>query len=176
MVVPIKAVEAGVDVPAVVEIKPGRETVRVVIRTTLLNTSEETLVLHSPSRDHEHFWHVFDEDGIEIDRERGGGKGGQKEADKPLKFRSLTLGPGQECHETRVIRIDTATLLAAPSRCLLRGEIWGQSAEAEFHTVVRPAKLKPAKKAAPKRAIKKKPAKKSAKKAPARKKVARKRK
>lgn len=154
---PIEAIEARIDAPDVVEIKPGQKTVRLVIRTTLLNTSDETFVLHSPSRDHEHFWHVFDEDGREIDRERGRGKGGEKPPDKPLKFRSLTLAPGQECHETRKVRIDAASLLEGPSRCLLRGEIWGQSAEAEFHTVVRPAKLTPAKK----RARKKRAAKKS---------------
>lgn len=163
MTLPVKAIMARVDVPTIVEIKPGQKTVRLVIRTTLHNTSGEPIVLHSPSRDHEHFWHVFDENGVEIDRERGTGKGGEKASDKPLKFRSLTLTPDHECHETRTIRIDASSLLAGSSRCLLRGEIWGQSAEAEFHTVVRPAKLTPAKKRAPKRsAPKKKPVKKKA--------------
>lgn len=159
MVVPIKAIEAHVDVPDVVEIKAGQESVRLVIRTTLRNNSDESIVLHSPSRDHEHFWHVFNDKGIEIDREQGAGKGAAETKDVPLKYRSITIAAGHEFHQTRTIRVDAKSLLAGSQRCLLRGENWGQSAEAEFHTVVRPAKLTPAK-GSPKRARKKKAAKK----------------
>lgn len=176
MVLPIDAIEAEVDAPGVVEIKPGQKQVRLTIRTTLRNNSDETLVLHAPSRDHEHFWHLFDDSSRELGRERGGGKGGQDPDPSSRKFRSLTLRPGGEEHATRNIRLDAKELLARPGRITLRAEIWGQSAETEFVTVVRPARLRPAKKkAAAKKAAKKKaPGKKATGKRAAKKKAGKK--
>lgn len=176
MVLPVAAIEASLDIPHLVEIKPGKTSVRIVYRATLRNTGEETRVLHAPTSDHTHFWHLFDDDLNELDRERGAGKGGEKETPNPRRFRSLTLGPGEEVHQTKTIRIDPETLLSGPNRWVLRVDLWGQSAEAEFHTVVRPARVTAAKK---RPAVKRKtePARKKttrAKKSPTRKRAAKK--
>ena len=154
MVLPLEAIEAIVDVPGVLEVKPGAKTVRLTYRVTLRNLGQRARVLHAPSAAHAHGWHLFDEQLREIARDAAAARAAGSEP-RARSFRGVTLGAGQELHETRTIAIDAAALAGASSRCLLRVHFWGQSAEAEFHTLFRPVKLVPARKKATKKTAQK---------------------
>lgn len=152
MVVPTRRIQAKVDVPQVVEVPAGAKTVEVAVRTELTNPGEVDVVLHAPNLDEEIFWQVLDERHREVLREKP-----QKEG-KKLKgveeFRGLTVAGGHSEHETETLVLD-AKKLKHEQTYVVRAEIWGQIAEAEFvaiHTApmvkLRPAAKAPAKKAA----------------------------
>lgn len=178
MVVPLKRIQAHVDVPSVVEIPAEAETVEVAVRTELRNDTEDDIVLHSPDPDSAIFWHVLNEKHREILRDVGSAKVPWDPPEGVVPIVSLTLAGGHAEHETETLIIETKKLRSGQTYTV-RAEVFGQIAEAEFVAVAQPkleklvpAKKPPAKKKAPtKKAAAKKPAAKkaSAKKAPAKK-------
>ena len=141
---------------------------RLTVRLTLANTSDQQIILHSAGRGTELFWHLLDETDHEVIRQDPA-----KAAATSRGYRSLTLAPGAEWHDTVNLTLKTKPLETGKVY-QLRTRFWGQVAEDDFTIVKRMplAKLKPAKKAAPK---KKAPAKKApAKKAPVKKAAAKK--
>jgi hypothetical protein len=89
---------------------------------------------------------VFDQSRREIARVHGG-----KESAAPLgaeDFRSVTIAAGHSAHETETIELP-ASKLKHGRQYAVRGEIFGQTAEAAFTVVAPPpkgeARTKPAK-------------------------------
>jgi len=174
MVVPIRGIEAHVDVPQVVPFIKGEDEVTVAVRTGLTNNTENDFVLHAPDEDQEIFWHVLDERHREVQREKP-----EKPPSSDIEhFRTITIAAGHSDHETETLVLQGKKLKNGGTYTV-RAEIFGQIAEAEFVAVetVPLTPLTPAKASAGKKkatAAKKKPAAK--KKAPAKKKPAAKKK
>lgn len=161
MVVPTRLLQAKVDVPPVVEVPQGAKTVEVRVRTELANPGELDVVLHAPTEDETVFWHVLDERHREILREKPPKRGEKRKGVE--EFRSLTVAGGHSEHETETLTL-AAGKLKHGRTYVVRAEVWGQIAEAEFvaiHTApmaalrpaAAPAKRAAAGKAAPKKAV-----------------------
>lgn len=173
MVVPIRGIDAHLDVPQVVPFEKGADEVSVAVRTGLANVTENDLVLHAPDEDQEIFWHVLDENHREVQREKPE-KPGKSDVEH---FRTITIAAGHTDHETETLVLQGKKLKNGGTYTV-RAEIFGQIAEAEFVAVetVPMAQLTPAKASGSKKkasASKKASAK---KKAPAKKKPAAKKK
>ena len=161
----LQSIEAEIDVPAVVEVRPRARKVSVDARVTLRNTGENDVVVHAASSDHRHFWHVFDGNQREILRERRTAPGRAKAVREGgvHSFSTATVPGGQEIHSSRCLDLDAGKLREGEIYTV-RAEFFGHIAEGSFAVVSVPA-------AAKGKAIKKKPAKRR----PAKKKAAGKR-
>ena len=153
MVTPTDTIRATVDAPAVVEIPAKGDTVEIAVRAELTNTTgDTTVVLHAPSGEHQAFWHVLDENHREVQRQRAAGAEGPPAGCED--FRSLSVQPGHPSHHTDVLTLAVKKLKAGKSYTV-RGEIFGQVAEARFITVEAPAEVAKAAKKEAKAAKKK---------------------
>ncbi len=156
MTVSVQCIQATIDAPQVIEVPHNRKTVSIDVRATLLNTSENTMVLHVPGDNYE-FWHVLDENQREVQRDIVKPKRKAKVKKDMETFCSLTLAAGLANNESETLVLDTSKLKDGHTYAI-RCEVWGQSAETRF-VVAKPArlaKLTPAKKAVTKKAPAKK--------------------
>ncbi len=159
MVVPSRMLEAKIEAPPMVEVSGDRKTVSIDVRAEITNVSDSDYVVHAPGAEHQHFWHVLDENNREIAR---GGAIGAQAADS-RQFLGKTIAAGLSAHDSHRLVLPTQRLKDGKTYTL-RSEIFGQIAQTEF-VVVRPeraAKKAAGKKKAVKKAIKKKIARKKA--------------
>ncbi len=171
----MRSIEAEINVPDLVEVPKGAESVTLDARVTLRNAGEDDLVVQAPSRDHRHFWQVFDGNHREVLRERRSAPGRAKVQvdDGVHSYVSETIAAGHEEHATRRLELN-ARKLRQGDVYTVRAEFFGHLAEARFSVVKVPAvparktakaaKKKTARKKTVKRAPKKKAAKKAGKK------------
>ncbi len=177
--VQLRTIEAEVETPPVVEVPAGAKQVEVTVRVSVSNTGEEPVVVHAESGDGRVFWHVFDANHREVQRERGRGRGGARATvkDGVHSFRTETVAPGHAEHATRALQLD-ARKLKPGGVYTVRAEFFGHVAESQFAVIAAPAP--PSGKAAAaarprlkrgggKMAVARKPAKKTAKKTTAKK-------
>lgn len=150
MPIRLNRIEASVSVPPILELGAIQKEVRFEVRATVRNPGSDSFVLHAPSADSVFFWQVLNAEHREIARS-GAKLGGAPRAEG---FRSLTLAPEAESHETFTLLLPGSRLRDG-RRYQVRIEFWGQSAEAELR-VVRP-KLGRAK--TPRKTVAKKPRK-----------------
>ena len=61
----LESVRATVDVPPIIIVKPGKETVKVEIRTELKNGGSESVVVHTPASSVAHFCHIMNDEHYE---------------------------------------------------------------------------------------------------------------
>ena len=161
----LPSIEAEIEVPSFVELPQGAESVAFDARVTLRNTGDEDVVVSAPSREHRHFWHVFDGNHREILRQRRSAPGRARVTveDGVHSYASGTIAAGRERHASRQLELN-AKKLKEGDLYTVRAEIYGHVAEASFSVVVVPAApaRKSEKKATKKKRAKKEPAKKKA--------------
>ncbi len=139
MVVRSRMLQAQLDAPHLVEVPRGRKTVSIDVRAEITNVSDSDYVVHAPSRNHEHFWHLLDENHREVARGTTGGAKG----DDPGQFRGQTIGAGLSVHDSHRVELPAGKLKNGKTYTL-RSEFYGQMAEAAF-IAVSPARKAPKK-------------------------------
>ena len=166
----LPSIEAEIDVPSFVELPHGAESVTVAVRVTLRNIGEEDVVVNAPSREHRHFWHVFDGNHREVLRQRRSapGRARVKVEEGVHSYVSRTVAAGHEVNASRQLELN-ARKLKEGDRYTVRAEAFGHVAEARFSVVEVPAP--PARKAKKKAAKRKTGKKKAGKKKAGRKKA-----
>lgn len=144
MVVPSRMLEAKVEAPHMVEVPSGRQTVLIDVRTEITNVSDFDYVVHAPTKKHEHFWQILDENNREIARGKAADPGGAGKSAGTEDFFSETIAAGLSIHDSHRVELPTQRLKDGRTY-IIRSEVFGQSAEAEF-VAVRPQRSAPKKK------------------------------
>ncbi len=150
-------IQAEVDAPAVVTLKPRAATVSVDVLAKIHNTGDHDYVVGATHPDDVHNWHVLDANHREVLRppaKRAAGAYGRRKA-KVHPHVAQTLAAGHSYHESKTLKLDTKKLKPG-NTYTIRYEYFGQIAETDFTVVpghAAPAKRKAAKKS-PRKATK----------------------
>ncbi len=158
-------IQAEVDAPTEIHLKPRAATVRIDVLAKIHNTGDHDYVLGAANPDDVHNWHVLDENHREVTRpaaKRAAGRayGGARKKVHP--HTTQTVAAGHSHHAPQTLKLD-AKKLKPGKTYTIRYEFWGNTAETRF-TVV-PGHTSPPRKAAKKKTTRKAAAKKAPRKA-----------
>lgn len=140
----IRSIEAEIELPDVVVVPEGAESVTIDARVTLRNTGAEDVVVHAPSGDDRHFWHLFDANHREIQREKrtAPGKARAVTEEGVHSYHTETVAAGREVHVSRQLQL-AAGKLRSGHVYTVRAELFGHVGESRFTVVAAPASRAP---------------------------------